>query len=139
MTSPRTMGSRDPIRSATRPGDRGGDHDQDGCGQEPHARLERRVAEQVLEVDRQEKKEPIIAKLMISATVLAPMKLPATKNSKSTIGALTRDSVTRKTAVATTPTTSRPMIRDDPQPQSFPSISARTNEVSATVSRTTPR
>ena len=81
---------------------------------------------------------PSIAKEMMKATIVAPRKSRLRRNSNWTIGALTRRSTQKKVASRITEAAINPRMRGEPQPQSLPSISASTPEVSPAVSTAVP-
>ena len=84
------------------------------------------------------KNDPIIAKVMMKATMLEPMKARVLNSANSTIGARERSSTATKAASAAAPPASSPTISGELQPQLLPSIRASTIAVRPSVSATTP-
>ncbi len=93
-------------------GQRPGDHDHERRGQEAHAGLQRRVAEDVLHVEREEEEDGEHPEARSRTRPRSRRRTSASwKKLKSTIGARERRSMTAKAARPTTATTNRPMIR----------------------------
>ena len=117
-------------RSASRPGERPGDHDHQRRGQEAHAGLQRRVAEDVLHVEREEEEHREHRRTRSRRRRGSrPGTSASGRTSKSTIGARERRSITPNATRPTTASTNRPMICGEPQPHALPSTSASTSAV----------
>ena len=86
-------------------------------GRKRDAGLERRVAQDVLHVERQKKNIASIAKDTTNAIAFAPKNERAAKNSNSTIGARTCVSITTKATRPRRMPRTAPMMRGEPQPQ----------------------
>ena len=107
-------------------------------GEEADAGLERRVAEEVLHVDRHEEEHPQHPERDDERDRVGAEEVAVCEERNWTIGARTRSSIATNAASPAAPPTNSPTTAGEPQPHELPSISASTSAVNAAVRTATP-
>src|SRR3954454_282548 len=81
---------------------------------------------------------PLIAPATIRIASVAPTRIWLRSSCRSTSGAVTRPSTTTKRTAPTTVSTKQPIVANDVQPQSLPSLNASTSGTRITAISTVP-